>query len=567
MALAVTLLGSATFDTASGTKTVTATPAVGDLIVIVTAHSGNVSSATPTDNNSSGTYTRINSAVKASSADTLGIHVRTALIGAANSTVFTHAPGASSGGGLAVLKITGMQKTGASAARASAKQDNQASGTPTPVLGQAASTVNALIGAMFNGANPATLTPRGTPQWSERADVGYNTPASGLEVMTIDSGETGTSIAWGSSSGTAFASLVMELDSTQALTPGLFTDSDTFPAVTVASVYGLTPGLAGNTTTFFAPTVAAGGATQALTAGLLTNSQSFAAPTVGRGAVALTPALVIDADTFHVATVAPGAVSLTPALFSGSPVFQSGTVAASYALTAGLAVNAASFPAVTIGASKALTASLVANSTTFHSATTGAGSVALTAALLGNTQAFPAATVGRGSVNLTASMASNASAFLNASIVQQGGTQGLVAGVYAGSQTFPGAVIGGINALTPSRLANANAFAAPVVSSAAPLAPTVLANAPLFHAAQIGVGSVGLTPALFANDNEFPAALVEVSAGHDLAPARFVNVVRFPCPWAWRELALPTQSLPLTGMDNPHPLAGVEQTYPLGRAA
>jgi hypothetical protein len=35
---AVTLLGSATFDTSSGTKQVTATPAVDDLIVIITAH-------------------------------------------------------------------------------------------------------------------------------------------------------------------------------------------------------------------------------------------------------------------------------------------------------------------------------------------------------------------------------------------------------------------------------------------------------------------------------------------------------------------------------------------------
>jgi hypothetical protein len=155
MALAVTLLGTATFTTASGTKTVVATPAVGDLIVIVTGHSGNTSAATPTDDNSSGAYTRITSALAQAGVDTLGIHIRTALIGAAVSTTFTHAPGTSTGGGLAVFKVTGMQKTGASAARASAKQDNQASGgTPTPVLAQAALTTNALIAAVTQRHQP-----------------------------------------------------------------------------------------------------------------------------------------------------------------------------------------------------------------------------------------------------------------------------------------------------------------------------------------------------------------------------------------------------------------------------
>lgn len=52
---AATLLGTATFTTASGSKTVTATPAVGDLIIIVCAHTGNtVVGIAPTDNNSDG---------------------------------------------------------------------------------------------------------------------------------------------------------------------------------------------------------------------------------------------------------------------------------------------------------------------------------------------------------------------------------------------------------------------------------------------------------------------------------------------------------------------------------
>jgi len=223
--MAVTLLGSATFNTNSGTHTVTSTPAQGDLIVIVAANTGNTSAATPTDDQG-GVYVQVNTCVKATSADRMGVFVRTTLVPSGVSTVFTHAPGASSGGGIAVLKVTGMKRTGSQAIRQSAIQSNQASGTPTPVLSVAALTGNALIGAVFNGASPATMTERSSPAWSERADVGYGSPTTGLEVMSIDSGETGTSIAWGSSSGSAFCSIVVELDTSAA--PAMSTLTDNF---------------------------------------------------------------------------------------------------------------------------------------------------------------------------------------------------------------------------------------------------------------------------------------------------------------------------------------------------
>lgn len=208
---AVTLLGAATFATASGTKTVTATPAVGDLIVIVVAHSGNTANVAPTDNQTGGTYTQINTCVKATSADTMQMWVRDDFILSAVSTIFTHAPGASTGGGLAVHKITGMFKAGTAAVKQSAVQSNQAaSGTPTPVLGVAALTDNPLIGAVYNATNPATLTPR--TSWTETADVGHAAPVTGLETMSRDSGETATSIAWGGTSASAFASIVAEFD-------------------------------------------------------------------------------------------------------------------------------------------------------------------------------------------------------------------------------------------------------------------------------------------------------------------------------------------------------------------
>jgi hypothetical protein len=214
VAATVSILGTATFNTTSGTKTVTATPAVGDLIVIVTANSGSTTTtAAPTDNNSggAGTYTLVNTAVKATSADTMQIWVRTALITSATSTVFTQAPGTTTGGGLVVLDIQGMDKTGATAIVRSAIQSNQAAGgTPAPVLGAVPSSTNPIIGAVFNATNPAGMTQRAS--YSEIVDTGYNTPATGLEVMSRNSGETSATITWGSTSASAFASIAVELN-------------------------------------------------------------------------------------------------------------------------------------------------------------------------------------------------------------------------------------------------------------------------------------------------------------------------------------------------------------------
>lgn len=221
---AVTILGAATFNTTSGTHTVVATPTYGDLIVIVSANTGNTSAALPTDNNTSspGTYTEISACacVKAASVDQMRVFIRKNRIFNATSTTFTHAVGTSTGGGLVVFRVSGLARTGSNAARQGAKQDNQAAaGTPTPALASAALTGNCLIGAVFNATNPATMTPRATPAWTERNDSGYATPTTGLETMTINSGETGTNIAWGGTSASAFCAMVLELDCSAEVVP------------------------------------------------------------------------------------------------------------------------------------------------------------------------------------------------------------------------------------------------------------------------------------------------------------------------------------------------------------
>ncbi len=215
---AITVLGS-TYDTNSGTHSVTATPSIGDLIVIVAGVSGNSSLGTtiPTDDNSSGTYGSFAIQTASTSGNQIAVYTRSSLISSAVSTVFTHAQGTTTGGGLTVFAISGISRTGSSASKQTAIQNNQSSGgTPGPTFTNSVTGNNPVIGVLLNGSNPATVTPRSSPSYTEASDSGWNTPTTGVETMYINSGETGTTISWGSTSGTAFASLVMEIDSSIA---------------------------------------------------------------------------------------------------------------------------------------------------------------------------------------------------------------------------------------------------------------------------------------------------------------------------------------------------------------
>lgn len=209
--MAAITAGGVTFTTSSGTKTVTATPAVNDLIIIITAHSGNTSATAPTDDNNSGTYTILETAVKNSSGDTMKCWARDTLIGSASSTVFTHAPGASTGGGLSVLFVSGMTLTGSSAKRGSGKEDNTAGGgTPTPVLSAAALTANPVITSLFKSGTADTTDRTGYTRHSGNT---YISPNTRLNVLGINSGETNSSLAYGGTSAVEYCDLAVELDS------------------------------------------------------------------------------------------------------------------------------------------------------------------------------------------------------------------------------------------------------------------------------------------------------------------------------------------------------------------
>jgi hypothetical protein len=200
----------------SGTvdRTVTITPAVGDLFVVFCNVSGNTNASPTCSDNNGGTYDLVLTALKNSSADTLSVFVRRTALPNTTSTVITVATGSNTAGEIIVIAYSGSLRYGSSAIRSKGSQANQASGgTPAPALNIAALTGNPTITCVANGtAGGSVIVPNAS--WTERQDVSQSTPTTGIEAATRDSGFTGTTITQGGTSSTAFASAAVELDST-----------------------------------------------------------------------------------------------------------------------------------------------------------------------------------------------------------------------------------------------------------------------------------------------------------------------------------------------------------------
>jgi len=205
--------------TGTSDRTLTIVPAVGDLIVVFVSLTGNVASLTMTDDNGAdGTYTRIASALWATSANNSAVFVRNSLIRNTDSTIITCASGSNTAGALVAVAVSGMTRIGLSAVRSYGLQANQASGgTPTPVLNQSALTTNLTMTAVAS----ADTTSAPNASWTERQDTSQSTPTTALEVATRDSGFTGTSIAYAASQSADFASFAIELDGSVASVPQL----------------------------------------------------------------------------------------------------------------------------------------------------------------------------------------------------------------------------------------------------------------------------------------------------------------------------------------------------------
>jgi hypothetical protein len=215
---------NATWNTTAGNKGVAPTPAVGELIIAFVGEAGLTSGYGVTDNQAGGTYTQIGTiALNNASADSIGVWIRDNLVASAVShSINTTGATASTGGGIAALRVSGMTRAGLAAVRRVAgvlqfgKQENQAAGTPAPAFPAAADPGSVVLGAVLTASSGTTQTvePAG---WTERHDLGFITPTTGLEVATRDSGETGTTITWGGPTASSFASIIIELDVSEAI--------------------------------------------------------------------------------------------------------------------------------------------------------------------------------------------------------------------------------------------------------------------------------------------------------------------------------------------------------------
>jgi hypothetical protein len=205
----VTLYVAPTSDTNSGDKSTTFTPAVGDLIVVLVTVM--TKGSTTVSDNQGGAYTASASCLKASSADLLQFFVRNSLVSSAVSHTVTSTQSASTGGGIAAFKVTGMASTGAAAVRQSGVQSNQtAGGTPTPTLPGAPLTKNPILSAAFTSAQVGFTQKAG---YTEHFDTTFNNPATGWAAMSVNQGESALAIAWGAAvSSGSWGSIALELN-------------------------------------------------------------------------------------------------------------------------------------------------------------------------------------------------------------------------------------------------------------------------------------------------------------------------------------------------------------------
>jgi len=218
---AVTLLGTPQVDTNTGTHTITATPAVADLIVVVGQYrgTGDMDAVKCSDNNSDarGSYDRVVRQIGPTNGD-ITVWVRKQFVNSATSTVFTLTGPGSTGGGIVVFKVTGMARSGWAAVRCYGGGTGAAAASPAVQLTYGpALTANAMIGGVYNETNPAGVTPPAS--WTEdpTPDLGYITPTTGFETARRGSGETGSTITWGSTSATIWSAVAIELDISAAL--------------------------------------------------------------------------------------------------------------------------------------------------------------------------------------------------------------------------------------------------------------------------------------------------------------------------------------------------------------
>ncbi len=201
---------SATGGATAGTtdRTCAITPAAGDLIVAFASLSVNTNTAMTATDDQGGTYYLAGTALWGTSANIGACFVRNSLCSSASAHTITVASGSNTAGAIIAVTAKGMARAGRFAVRSFGSQADQASGTAAPALNRSALFENMTLVAVASG-DTTTTAPTG---WTERQDTSQATPTTALEVATRDFGFEGTTITFGATTSTTFASFALELD-------------------------------------------------------------------------------------------------------------------------------------------------------------------------------------------------------------------------------------------------------------------------------------------------------------------------------------------------------------------
>ena len=186
-------------------------PAVGDVLVHFVAKTGSTNNGTVTDTGSN-PWTQLTAAAcfigGGAAADRVEVFATTQQLTSASTITVTYdcTGDNATGANVATFRVAGCD--GAYLRQWKANTGGSST-TPTCSMDLAINTNNAVVAMAANGANPAALTPPSS--WTEGADIGFATPASGAEFAYRSPGETNSVVSWGGTSGTSWGAIVVEL--------------------------------------------------------------------------------------------------------------------------------------------------------------------------------------------------------------------------------------------------------------------------------------------------------------------------------------------------------------------
>ena len=210
--MATVTLGVTTVSTANDTTYAAGafTPSAGDVLVALisasdTVHTSWTGGGSVTDDQG-GVWDKIVSRGYSSAANSMSAWLRRGTAAASSTIVTFNCTGdAATGATITVFRVASAEPI----VRGYAHASGAASSTPSVTMPQAVLTGNPVLGVVGNNTNPAGITEPAS--WTESSDTGYAGPTSGHQACFRNSGETNTTIAWGSTSATAHGEIVVEL--------------------------------------------------------------------------------------------------------------------------------------------------------------------------------------------------------------------------------------------------------------------------------------------------------------------------------------------------------------------